>query len=152
MEHSHEAHVHGEAELLIAVDVHVMEIQFHSPAINLIGFEYSPQTPHEKQQLAKVRKQLQQPDQLFRLPPEAGCTLQHDDIEIPFQAAAEEHEMHADFSGLYRYHCKTPAKINQIDIDLFEQFPLIEKIQVQLISDQGQRAFEQHPGQTIIEM
>jgi hypothetical protein len=154
----HEAHVHGHAELLVAMDARDLEIEFHSPLMNLAGFEHPPRNASEQQQIMAAGKLLQQAEMLFSLPAEAGCSLQDLDIELPFhEDEADTHtehtpDIHTDFSGRYRYKCESPAELRQFRVQLFDQFPLIETIQVQVISDHGQHAVELYPGKDIVEL
>ena len=39
-----DAHVHGEAQLMIAIEGRDLEIQLRSPAVNIFGFEQEPNT------------------------------------------------------------------------------------------------------------
>jgi hypothetical protein len=45
---THEAHVHGEAELSIVVDQTHLEILLSLPGMDFIGFEYEPVTDEER--------------------------------------------------------------------------------------------------------
>jgi hypothetical protein len=160
-EHEHEqhqAHVHGKAELLVAVDFQDLEIVFHSPAINLIGFEHPPETQSEIKQLATAENILQQVDILFILPPEAGCSLQQLNIQLPFEKqskenhAGHENDSHADFSCHYHYKCQSSARLTGFKAGLFDQFPLLEEIHGQAISGRGQHAFELHPDKNSVDL
>ena len=44
----HQAHVHGEATLHVVVEGNTVEIELQSPAMNLLGFEHSPETQQQK--------------------------------------------------------------------------------------------------------
>ena len=48
-----DAHVHGLSELTIAMDDHVLDVQFASPAMNLLGFEYKATSDKD---IATVKK------------------------------------------------------------------------------------------------
>ena len=56
----------------------------------------------------------------------------------------EEHaeEMHNEFHAEYEIACANPEQINGISFALFDVFPNAEEIDVNLISDSGQHAFE----------
>lgn len=58
--------------------------------------------------------------------------------------AEDDHagEAHSDFRAEYRFVCQSPAKLTAIDVRLFEKFPGIEKIEVQLLTDTKQTALE----------
>ena len=61
----HEAHVHGEAQLLIAQEGNQLEIEFKSPAINIVGFEHKPSNAKQEASLEAAVATLKQPGQLF---------------------------------------------------------------------------------------
>jgi len=154
----HAAHVHGQAELLVAIDSRLMQIEFHSPAFNLLGFEHPPRNLQETEQLANAAQLLEQGDVLFSLPHQAGCKLQKVDTQIPFgQASAKDHEAHtaeahADFSGHYLFDCQTPKELRQFKVKLFDLFPLIGEIQGQVISTNVQRSLNLYPGEDIVDL
>jgi len=43
----HHAHTHGVANLTLAFESGVMEVQFESPAMSLLGFEHTPKTQQQ---------------------------------------------------------------------------------------------------------
>ncbi|NTS78197.1 DUF2796 domain-containing protein [Catenovulum sp. SM1970] len=59
------AHIHGQAELNIAVEQNQVAVEFISPAGNLLSFEHMAKTQAEKQQIQKTENQLNQTAQLF---------------------------------------------------------------------------------------
>lgn len=79
--HEHEeaaslgAHEHGAARLNAALDGKRLELEFISPAMNLVGFEHAPATPADEAKIAEARSQLEQPAALFGLPTAAGCSI-----------------------------------------------------------------------------
>ncbi|MDR1086238.1 MAG: DUF2796 domain-containing protein [Deltaproteobacteria bacterium] len=50
-----------------------------------------------------------------------------------------EHE-HGDLEGRFVFSCQKPEALKSLEIKLFEKFPSLESINVQLVSDKGQRA------------
>ena len=67
---------------------------------------------------------------------EAGSDHDHHD--------ADEHEgeTHSDFKAVYRFTCQNPDKLATIDVRLFELFPGIEEIEVQILTETKQTALE----------
>lgn len=145
----HGAHVHGVGQLNIALDGTQLEIELDSPAANLVGFEHAPRNAAEQVQLDQALAKLRDGQDLFILPVAAACRLQ----EIKVAEEGAEHQEngdeasnhHADISGLYRFHCDTPSALTGIDVRLFQRFPAIEKLEVQLIGPHGQRGTELTP-------
>ncbi len=57
-------------------------------------------------------------------------------------ADAHESETHSDFKAVYRFVCQNPDKLANIEVRLFELFPGIEEIEVQLLTETKQTAME----------
>jgi hypothetical protein len=55
---------------------------------------------------------------------------------------AEHAEEHGDIEAIYEFTCSDVSKLNSLGVNLFAQFPSLEEIEVQLVSDKGQRSFE----------
>lgn len=69
-EHSHDslgAHEHGVASLNAALDGNLLELQFESPAMNLVGFEHAAKSDADKAKVAAAKRELEQPISLFAL-------------------------------------------------------------------------------------
>ena len=52
------------------------------------------------------------------------------------------HARHSEFHSEYRFVCKNPGKLKQMDVMLFQTFPDIEHIEVQLLTETKQSAQE----------
>ena len=130
-----------------------MEIRFQSPAMNLVGFEQKPRSFQQLQQLASAENILGQPQQLFIFSAGADCTLNTVDVHAPFEDEHEHsEEEHADFTSHYHYRCNDTTKLSGLKVTLFEHFPLIEQIRVQVLSEKGQLAFDLLRGSYIIDL
>jgi hypothetical protein len=62
--------------------------------------------------------------------------------EEEHEADKNEHERHSEFKADYRFVCKSPEKLDHMDVMLFRLFPGIEKIEVQLLTATKQTALE----------
>lgn len=172
-EHSHEhdhahdhaehgsldAHEHGAAQLNVALDGKVLELQLESPAMNLVGFEHAAKSDADKAKVAAARSQLEQPQPLFGL--NAGdCKISKQELESPLfadHADTHKHEHdhekshdseHSDIHAHYTLDCQKPEELKQLNLgELFKRFPATEKIQVQLIGPNGQQGLELTPAQ-----
>lgn len=142
----HDAHVHGEARLTLVLEDNALEIAFHSPAHNLVGFEHTPRTDDERQRTMAIIAALKNSDTLFSL--DGGdCTLQnaavnqqtpaakHDKHDHPHNRDAEPHR---EFEAQYRYQCRAGNALQRIQVDLMTVFPGIEKITAEWIFDARQ--------------
>ncbi len=58
--------------------------------------------------------------------------------------AADDHESetHSDFKAVYRFVCQNPDNLANIEVRLFELFPGIEEIKVQILTETKQTAME----------
>jgi hypothetical protein len=54
----------------------------------------------------------------------------------------DEHARHSEFHSEYRFVCKNPGKLSQMDVMLIQSFPGIEHIEVQLLTETKQSAQE----------
>ena len=67
------AHVHGVANLEVAVDGATITVALRSPLGNLSGFEHAPRNDNERRQVRAMAARLPQPDKLFAFTPAARC-------------------------------------------------------------------------------
>lgn len=157
----HEAHVHGAAQLLIAMDGSTLELEFQSPAMNIIGFEHQPKTNNQVAAIEAAIDTLNQPELLFTLPSAAQCNPVSIEVESPQTEHGEhahehghehEAETHSDFTGHYRFQCEEISRLNRIEIKLFGQFPGTERLEVQSISKKGQQKIDLTPGNNTLEL
>jgi hypothetical protein len=151
----HEAHVHGKAKLLIALDDDTLEIAFVSPAMNIVGFEHHPRTETQDKAIKVAIETLKQPDLLFTLPSAAKCTPTTVEVESPLSehdAQAHEEETHSDFTCHYHYQCGGISRLERIEIELFQHFPGTHTIEVQSISTKGQQKLDLNPEHTTLEL
>lgn len=156
--HHHGRHLHGEATLQVALVANNLLLEFHSPAINLTGFEHHPREPEQWQALRYVEQLLAQPEQRFLLSG-SDCRLTEKQLNIPFHAEdtgtdqpPHEHEEHPDISASYHYQCPHPEKLESIDTDLFSVFPGIRKIRTSWVFPSGQGSAEWTPGDSQLEV
>jgi len=161
----HEAHVHGEAELMIALEGSTLEIEFLSPAMNIVGFEHQPANEAQSHAIESAIETLKQPGLLFSLPSAAKCDPVSTEVESPLAEHGEqdhdhskeasrdhEEETHSDFTGHYSFHCAELSLLDSIVIKIFKQFPGTEVIEVQSISKRGQQRIELIPGRNTLEL
>lgn len=146
------AHVHGHATLDVAVDGAEVTIELDTPADNLLGFERAPRSAADKQQAGKVLAQLGQSAQLFRLNPEAQCSATTPVIEAPLLIGRPVSGEHNDIAASYTYRCAKPAALAQLDVLLFEVFPRLQQIKLQLAGPAGQRGMVLKKGQRSVKL
>lgn len=152
------AHEHGVAQLNVALDANTLEVEFESPAMNIVGFEHAATSEADKATVAKARSQLEQPLALLGLAA-GNCSLTNTELESPLfsgehqhdeaehhhddEAEGEHEHQHSEIHAHYTFTCKQPETLKQLDLsELFKRFPATHKIQVQLISSNGQQSSE----------
>jgi len=97
MSFAQDKHVHGEAELTIALEGQSVAIEFKSPSANLLGFESAPQNAQELEAVNTVRTLLADYTNLVAL---NGGNCQQSSYNITggvaAQLASDKHEDHKD--------------------------------------------------------
>jgi hypothetical protein len=159
-------HVHGIGALNLAVDGTEVFIELHSPAADVFGFEHAPRTAEQREQVAAAMDRLADGAALFRVPAEAGCELREAVPVSPFADEPdhahdhgrhhhEDHgheglEAHTDVSATYGFACAAaPA---WIEVGLFETFPGMQRLDVQLITVSGQGKAVLEPGASRLDL
>ncbi|MFL9711834.1 DUF2796 domain-containing protein [Methylobacillus sp. Pita1] len=149
--HAHEqhAHVHGAAKLNIAIEGRSLILALESPMESLLGFEHAPRNSQEQAAVDALKKQLSKPAQLFELPAKAECENTAIDLESPlFEHDIHQHDSHhADLDAEFAYECKQPGQLKRLSVQLFERFPHLHKIDVQIVAGQIQKITRLTPGQ-----
>ena len=148
---AHEAHVHGHVQLTLALEGQSGEMSLFSAQANFLPFEYVPQTSEEITQALALQNKLAHPEELFVLSPEAVCNMQVKHLEGPaFTKQAGHHEEHGHEHGHGHEHanihmeiavsCEKPEKLRGLRTTLFETFPAIREIALEVVGPFGQRA------------
>lgn len=152
-QHSHKAHTHGEAELLILAEGSQLQIELRSPAANITGFEHAAQ--NDLQRLAVTEaKQILTSEKLFDLQPK-GCSAAT--VEADFSAIEEEHieheehhgedsdheehhgdhsdhsDEHSDIVVRYLYTCGDTSKLESITTAMMASFPSLNELHAQWV-------------------
>ena len=92
----HGAHVHGTAQLNVAVDGANVLVELLSPAINIVGFEHLPSTDDQRRTIHEAAERLEDGGSLFAFSKEADCTLVSAETDFPLLARDEAHHTHDD--------------------------------------------------------
>jgi hypothetical protein len=148
-----QAHEHGAARLDVALEAATLSLQFEAPLEALFGFERAPRSATERQLVNAGIARLKAADGLFKLDAAAHCALKGVTLtsaalalgaatsSAPAKAAnaAETASAeHADLDATFEFECKDAAKLASIDVGLFEAFPRLQRIEVQVATPKGQ--------------
>lgn len=151
------AHEHGAASLNVALDGQTLELEWQSPAMNLLGFEHAAESVADKAKVGAARAELEQPLSLFGIPAAAGCQVAEQELESPLFGDAhghgeadQEHDEHAsehsEIHAHYHFSCSQPELLEGLNLgELFKRFPATQKIRVQLLGPNGQQGLEATP-------
>jgi len=153
-----EAHAHGTAELFIVLQGNELEIEMHSPAANLLGFEHKPRNDEQRAQVENLKIKLESADELFEIN-SATCQISDQELDLGNLAAEngahndehsneeegheDEHnsehagqddvEIHSDIEAQYRYTCSQTDSIRSLITTIPNEFPSVESLEVQWI-------------------
>ncbi len=155
------SHTHGEAVLNIVLENQMLYVEFTSPAMNLTGFEYSPQSAQDKKLVSNVRQYLHNAEWL-QPTDGAQCQLKKSSAVAHFEEH-EEHEEHdtdkhdknessehAEFEASFEYQCQLSDALKSIRLSLIKDYPSLHKIHVNLITEIKQTTFTLHDSNTLI--
>lgn len=169
----HGAHVHGVADMNVAVEGAEVAVELETPAMNILGFEHAPRDEADRQAVEDAEASLKRGEKWLVLSPGAGChlatadvassALDHDHEE---HAGEEEHkdhegqedhqdhgyEEHSEFHVSYVFRCDNPSALNAIQVKWFERFPGMHKIELQAITESRQIGGELTPDQATVEL
>jgi hypothetical protein len=151
------AHVHGLGKLDAAIDDNTLTLQLDTPLESFVGFEHKPRTDKERAAVQRMAKTLRS-DTAFVPTPAAYCklkevTLRSGVLDVamltgggssqagtkPAAASKQaESDGHADLDGEYTFTCADPGALNSLEVRLFDAFPHLERLDVQVIGPRGQ--------------
>lgn len=148
-------HTHGHMTLDVAIDVQSITLAVESPLENFLGFEHAPDTDVEHKRVADMIAHLDAADQLFQPDPAAACRLSK--VELASSALGfgtgkkEEYhhhdeekrhdhadDAHANINVDIVFTCTRATDIRFIDVKLFDVYPRIRTIDVQVAAPRRQ--------------
>lgn len=143
------AHVHGVASLQVAVDGKNLTLNLESPLNNLVGFEHTPRTEKQQAAVRAMAERLNQPAGLFIASPAAACTPLSVKLESPVLEPMKPSagDGHADLDGEFVFRCEHPEALRALEVGLFQAFPRLKRLDVQVAGPHGQSAARLSPQQ-----
>ena len=160
-----DAHVHGLSNLTLALEENVIEMEFHSPAMNLVGFEHKATSQKNIEKVNNAKHKLQQDKQIYTF---QGTQCLIDSISIGLYIYKDlyptehhhahetthghekkhdhhhkhdhddKHDIHSEVVANYRFSCENVKALKSIEVSLFQHFPGVDKINAMWVTDQGQ--------------
>jgi Protein of unknown function (DUF2796) len=149
----HDAHVHGVAEINIAVEGTKATVEFRAPAESVMGFEHEAKSESDKKKRDAALEQLRaKGSQMVVFDPKLGCKSSDMKTAIveakgdsaKAQAGKDAHEdqkksgEHREVHGTFSVACDKPLAGSRVKFGVSKVFRDIQEIKVQLVGDSGQ--------------
>lgn len=137
------SHVHGQARLDVAIDGPLLTLAFEAPLDSLVGFEHRPRSPAQRQAAEAAIARLRDTAALWQPDAAAQCsatetTLDIDALQPSATPAAAVAAEHAEAAGRYVFRCVAPAQLKAVTQNLFDAFPRLQRLDVQVAGPGGQ--------------
>ena len=85
------------------------------------------------------------------LPEAAGCSVS--DVHVDFEAEEHDGEVeHIAFHAEYELTCSDAGKLTSLEATVFDQFPDLEEMEVEVVTPSGQKGSHVEPGETSLEL
>ena len=131
----HGAHVHGNAQLSIAFEGANGEIHFDGAGEGVIGFEHPAKSDKDKKTQA---------DALHRMESQIGKLLAFDaSLKCEFTSAHAKvvpEGNHSDVEADFKVKCTKSPVGSKLKVDFAKSFPLLKKMDIQILADQLQKS------------
>ena len=153
---THKAHVHGQAELTVAINQHTIEVHLNAPAESLLGFEHQAQSEQEVAQVIALQKHVAQPDSVFNFD-NKYCQIISQNIDTGDLLRSvqdhkhhthdehHQHDMHdshqsdhAEININYTYRCENTEHIKLARVQLFDHYRGLKQIRAMWITPNQQ--------------
>ncbi len=167
----HSAHTHGVASLTLAFERGVLEVEFESPAMGILGFEHQPDTEQQIEIIETSRALLKSPEKILSIVG-ASCSAESVTVDVhgpagqdlykdekhhhSHQGSAENHlaqsENHSEILATYMFRCVGDETLRSVSVSLFEHFSGLEKIKVNWVTEAEQGEVVLRPKSSVIEL
>lgn len=151
-------HVHGIAQLVLVQEGSRLQIEFTSPAINIVGFEHSPQNDTQRRAVDEALQTLAGADSILLLG-SLDCDLDSAQATATgqFSAHGDEHDHHHDhdhdsnhagFKVELELSCSDAPLPAELVVNAFNNFSNLEGIDAMwaLETSQGAQQLSRHNG------
>ncbi len=128
-------HVHGAAQINIAMDGLKGEVEFEAPADGVIGFESEAKTAAQKLAVEAALKNLRtRAAELVVFPVQSSCRMTPKEVDV-HREGAQHSEVHAHYDLV----CSKPITA-PIRFGVTKLFPKTREVTVTLVTDQAQKS------------
>ena len=149
----HEAHVHGVAEINIAVEGTKATVEFRAPAENVMGFEHEAKSESDRKKRDAALEQLRaKRDQMVLFDAKLGC--KSSDVKTAIVEPKGDHAKaqsgkdaskdqkksgeHREVHGTFSVECDKALAGSRVRFGVSKIFRDIQEIKVQVLGDSGQ--------------
>jgi Protein of unknown function (DUF2796) len=149
----HEAHVHGVAEINIAVEGTKATVEFRAPAESVMGFEHEAKSESDRKKRDAALEQLRtKRDQMVLFDSKLGCKssdlktaiVEEKGDHAKAQSGKDVHKdqkksgEHREVHGTFSIACDKPLAGSRVRFGVSKVFPGIQEIKVLVLGDSGQ--------------
>lgn len=135
------AHVHGQAQLQLAIDESQAVLSFSSPLDNFLGFERAPKDETEQEKVKQLLQQLQNPLLWIELSAAAQCQVGQIELDSPVitgKQKTNDEKKHGDMRFDVELQCKNPQHLRSLKAKLLQQYKGIHRLKVEVVHAGGQ--------------
>ena len=143
-----DSHEHGVSVLKIASEKNMIEMELESPADDIVGFEHAPENAQQREKISKAIAVFKDKAGLFFPNVEAQCKITKNSAEFEADAGSG----HAGFHVKWHLSCANLSKLKVLSTSFFKIFPKAKEIEVEVVSDAGQRDIEWDSDQNKIKL
>ncbi len=132
----------GEARIIVKQVADTLTLEYTTHHWNLLGFEHHPQTAAEQTRLQAALNLLEQPHILWIFNTQADCHAHTFSIQSGLLLTLNQGMAHKGtdtstqqdkhFSSRYLFKCTKPEALQEMDILIFDHFPITKKVDLQL--------------------
>jgi hypothetical protein len=144
------AHVHGHAMLTLVLEGNELQLAFQSSAHSVVGFEHKPNNAEQKQEVAAAIAVFNQAD-WFNFNSDANCELAFADASTDL-TELHASKGHADFYASYQLLCQRPARLDQLQLTIFNLLPALQSLDVQWVINGTQGAAKTALGSSTVRL
>jgi hypothetical protein len=145
-----QAHLHGTAELTLALEGNALEISFQSPAANIVGFEHKATSKKHLKAVEQARVKMESSDLFLFFGSDCRLKQAKVDMSSVIEQGSQYHhdhgdkdrDSHSEINANYSYECSKGEKLEALSVDLIPLFPAIGTLEVMWLTDSQQGAVE----------
>lgn len=146
-------HVHGQANVQIAVDGNVVEVRLQAPGMGILAFERPPASDAE---IAELKRSMSILDsgKWVEFPQTAGCSMVSHEVKAEgfSTETSEAHNHgghnhvgndhashhHVGFETALQFRCRNVSQLTHVELELASQFPNLHQTVVESATALGQ--------------